>query len=120
MMYNYGYHEGGWNDFHTDTYRNFNLVQYTKDSVIDTLAWEGIREGIDDIRYATYMLQLADIAAKSAHVETVYAGRKALQFMALWNENEDDLNAMRMEMIRQILALREYLGLAQKDNGEVK
>ena len=66
------------------------------------------------------MLQLADIAAKSAHVETVYAGRKALQFMALWNENEDDLNAMRMEMIRQILALREYLGLAQKDNGEVK
>ena len=34
-------------------YRNMNLVYATKDDFIDTLAWEGIREGIDDIRYAT-------------------------------------------------------------------
>lgn len=118
MMYNYGYHEGGWNDFHTNTYRNFNLVQYTKNDVIDTLAWEGIREGIDDIRYATLMLQLADRLTESSNVDCIYAGKKAMQFMALLNENEADLNAMRMEMIRHILSMSKMVEKLKMDGGK--
>ena len=111
MMYNYGYHEGGWNDFHPNTYRNMCLVYYTYDNVIDTLAWEGIREGIDDIRYATLMMTLAKEAAKFGNkTEVFYAGRKALQFMALLREEEADLPAMRMEVIRHIITLKAMLG----------
>lgn len=110
MMYNYGYHEGGWNDFHTNTYRNMNLVQYVRDGVIDTLAWEGIREGIDDIRYATCMLKLAEEAVATGKTELVYAGKKAMQFLALLKEDEACLYAARMEMIRHILTLSKMLG----------
>ena len=110
MMYNYGYHEGGWNDFHTSTYRNMNLVQYVRDGVIDTLAWEGIREGIDDIRYATCMLKLAEEAVATGKTDQVYAGKKAMQFLALLKEDEACLYAARMEMIRHILTLSKMLG----------
>lgn len=110
MMYNYGYHEGGWNDFHTNTYRNMNLVQYVRDGVIDTLAWEGIREGIDDIRYATCMLKLAEEAVATGKTDQVYAGKKAMQFLALLKEDEACLDAARMEMIRHILTLSKMLG----------
>ena len=110
MMYNYGYHEGGWNDFHTNTYRNMNLVQYVRDGVIDTLAWEGIREGIDDIRYATCMLKLAEEAVATGKTDQVYAGKKAMQFLALLKEEEACLYAARMEMIRHILTLSKMLG----------
>ena len=110
MMYNYGYHEGGWNDFHTNTYRNMNLVQYVRDGVIDTLAWEGIREGIDDIRYATCMLKLAEEAVATGKTDLVYAGKKAMQFLALLKEEEACLYAARMEMIRHILTLSQMLG----------
>lgn len=110
MMYNYGYHEGGWNDFHTNTYRNMNLVQYVRDGVIDTLAWEGIREGIDDIRYATCMLKLAEEAVATGKTDQVYAGKKAMQFLALLKEDEACLYAARMEMIRHILTLSKMLG----------
>jgi len=109
MMYNYGYHEGAWNDFHLSTYRCFNLVQYTKDGIIDTLAWEGIREGLDDIRYATLMLTLAEQAVAKGTTEYVYAGKKAMQFMALLKEDEADLPAARMEMIRHIMTLKSLL-----------
>ena len=110
MMYNYGYHEGGWNDFHANTYRNMNLVQYVRDGVIDTLAWEGIREGIDDIRYATCMLKLAEEAVATGKTDQVYAGKKAMQFLALLKEEEACLYAARMEMIRHILTLSKMLG----------
>ena len=110
MMYNYGYHEGGWNDFHTSTYRNMNLVQYVRDGIIDTLAWEGIREGIDDIRYATCMLKLAEEAVATGKTDQVYAGKKAMQFLALLKEDEACLYAARMEMIRHILTLSKMLG----------
>ncbi len=106
MMYNYGFVDGNWNDFHTSTYRPFMLVYYTKDDMIDTLGWEGIREGIDDIRYSTLMMTLAQKAAASGITEHVYAGRKALQFMALLNETTADLPEMRLEIIRHILTLK--------------
>ena len=109
MMYNYGYHEGGWNDFHTSTYRNMCLVYYTRDGVIDTLAWEGIREGIDDIRYATLLKQLAEQAIAKGGIERVYAARKGLQFLALMDEESVDLNTARLEMIRHILNIASHL-----------
>jgi hypothetical protein len=111
MMYNYGYIEGSWNDLHPACYR-ITMVYETKDGFIDTLPWEGVREGIDDIRYATLLQQLAERAVaegKQKNVDLYYAGRKALQYRACVNEEKCDLPAVRLEMIRHIRAVDEAL-----------
>ena len=48
MTYIY-YH--GWNDYYGKRYRQHNFVYPTVDGVVDTIQWEGYREGIDDLRY---------------------------------------------------------------------
>ena len=104
MMYNYGYIEGDWNDLRSYCYR-ITLVYETKDGYIDTIPWEGIREGLDDIRYATLLMTLAERAVaegKQKDVKKYYTGRKALQFLANVDEEKCDLNAVRLEMIRHI------------------
>ena len=42
-----------WNDFDHDVYRDHVFAYPTSDGVIDTIAWEGFREGVDDVRYIT-------------------------------------------------------------------
>jgi hypothetical protein len=52
MVYAYQHCFGScWNDIDHPTYRDHNLTYPTADGVIPTLAWEGLREGIDDVRY---------------------------------------------------------------------
>ncbi len=115
MMYNYGYFEGEWNDLRTYCYR-ITLVYQTRDGFIDTLPWEGIREGLDDIRYATLLKQLAERAIEEGRqkdVDKYYTGRKALQFLACLNEETCDLPEARLEMIRHIMTLDKVLGNAK-------
>ncbi|HBP88424.1 MAG TPA: hypothetical protein PKK23_08950 [Nitrospirales bacterium] len=47
-----------WNDMDAPTYRDHNLTYPTADGVIDTLAWEGFREAVDDVRYLTTLEKL--------------------------------------------------------------
>ncbi len=105
---NYAHHFGPYNDRST-TYKPMVLAYGQYNGVIDTLAWEGYREGIDDIRYATLLKQLALKAAESSSVNVRYAGRKALQFFASLDPASSDLNATRLEMIDQILKLQDIL-----------
>ena len=52
----YNWYEGGhiWNDFAFQSrYKPFNMVYPTADGVIDTIAWEALRESFDDVRYLT-------------------------------------------------------------------
>ncbi len=52
MIYAYQHSMGSiWNDFDHVKYRDHVLAYPTSDGVIDTIAWEGLREGIDDVRY---------------------------------------------------------------------
>lgn len=106
--FNYQYYEGNpniWNDFEKTIYRSFCMVYPTKEGVIDTIAWEGFREAVDDVRYATKMRQLANAAIATGKVGPRYAGKKAIQWLANFDEKSGDLNTMRMEMINTILAL---------------
>jgi hypothetical protein len=100
----------GWNDFlgETHNFRGFNMTYPTRDGVIDTLEWEGIREAVDDVRYATLLQQLAVAAIATGKTEAIYAGRRALQWLELLDEKEADLNAARLEMINRILTLSQY------------
>lgn len=52
MIYAYQHSMGSiWNDFDHVKYRDHVLAYPTTNGVIDTIAWEGLREGIDDVRY---------------------------------------------------------------------
>ncbi len=98
-----------WNDFAGVEYnfRSFNLIYPGKERPMDTLQWEGIREGIDDVRYATLLKQLAHQAIETGKTENIYAGKKALLWLATQDPKTVDLNALRMEMIGHILKLKQ-------------
>lgn len=104
--YYIGYGSNIWNDFDAFGYgRTMGMVYPTRDGVIDTLQWEGYREAIDDIRYATKLKEVAAEACSSQNVDVQYAGKRALQWLALLDEKKADLNAMRLEMIQYILQI---------------
>ncbi|MFC1525405.1 hypothetical protein ACFL6X_01185 [Candidatus Latescibacterota bacterium] len=108
--FNYHYYEGTtniWNEFGPGPYRSFCMVYPTRDDVIDTIAWEGFREGLDDIRYATQLKLLARTLLESEGQEDVYAARKALSWIETRDVRKADLNTVRVEMIRHILNLHE-------------
>jgi hypothetical protein len=105
MVNNYHFAYGPWNDFSWDLYKPMVLAYPISDGLVDTLNWEGFREGIDDIRYATKLRQLAAEAIDSGKLDRVYAGRKAQQWLALMDADSVDLNAVRMEMIKKITSL---------------
>jgi hypothetical protein len=111
--FNYIWYEGGqniWNDFINDTFRCFNLVYPTRNGVVDTLAWEGFREGLDDIRYATKLKMAAEKAIASGNVDARYEGKRALQWLELMDEKTADLNTVRLEMVNYILKLQKFPG----------
>lgn len=100
-----------WNDSATgaSTFRTFNMVYPVKEGVIDTLAWEGFREGIDDIRYATLLKQKAHQAEASGNQKARHLGRKALLWLETTDMEKADLHTVRQEMIHSILKLEELL-----------
>ena len=102
---NYAHHLGPYNDDST-LYKPMVLAYGIYDGVLDTLAWEGFREGIDDIRYATLMTDLARKAAKSKDLKTRYLGSKAMQYLALTDAKSYDQDSVRGEMIRFINELK--------------
>ena len=109
-VYNYIYYENFlnvWNDEIDATFRQFNLVYPTLTDVIDTIAWEGFREGIDDIRYATKLKQLAEEALASGQADRIAAANKALTWLEATDERKVNADYLRLEMINHILTLLE-------------
>jgi len=95
----------GWNDFSGKRYRQHNFVYPTADGLIDTVQWEGYREGIDDLRYLATLRKAIERAEQ--------AGGRYAQLAAqaqAFTDSMDvtgDLYVLRSEMIRWILALTE-------------
>lgn len=113
---NYCWYRNDWNDMaiaYESNYRGIILVYAISDRILDTLAWEGIREGIDDIRYATKVKQLAYQAEKSANADTLHLGRLALGYLAYWDTRENP-DTFRMECVNYILQLEEALQKEKK------
>jgi len=108
---NYLWNDFTWNDFSKahHNFRSFSMVYPTRDSCIDTIQWEGFREGIDDVRYATLLKQYAHQAIGTGNTDAVYEGRKALLWLSTQDSKRCDLNALRAEMIHTILKLQQLL-----------
>jgi len=101
-QHEYDFFDGGknrWNDFiYYCRYCQFGIVYWTMDGLVSTLAWEAVRESLDDIRYFSLLRLRAEAALKSSDAATRKLGREAL----VWQDGIDpeyvvDLNAHRRE-----------------------
>ncbi|MDP6449529.1 MAG: hypothetical protein QF773_01830 [Lentisphaeria bacterium] len=81
----------------------YGAVYRTDGGVLDTLHWEGSREGVDDVRYLTTLLAvLGDCAGRFPDEPLVPETYDWLRNVDLEN---GDLDGIRLEMARRIVAL---------------
>ena len=101
-----------WNDFtYRGNYTQMQIVYLTYDGLIPTLAWEGLREGMDDVRYLSLLRLRCEAAMKSADPKVRELGRDNI----IWMDTQDpesviDLFAFRREVARRISALVAVVG----------
>ena len=108
----YVWYEGHhiWNDFvAASRYKNFNIVYPTHDGVIDTVAWEALREAFDDVRYATLLKQIATAAMAADAPETATMGREHLFWLESTDPETVDLDAFRASAAQRIEMLAKRL-----------
>lgn len=83
----------------------FSKVYRTDDGVLDTLCWEGYREGVDDVRYLTTLNAALTEAAGRFPDDPLIADTHA--WIRAIDAADGDLDAIRSEMARRITALRD-------------
>ena len=110
----YAYQDAGgsvWNDFDSDRNRDFNFSYPALDRPIDTIQWEGFREGIDDIRYLSTLVGMLDSAdeEKAAHV------RRWLNQLREAPLGKLDLDEVRKALIAHVLYLEGSEDVTQSD-----
>ena len=98
----------GWNDYSIGQYRQHDFVYPTADGVIDTIQWEGYREGIDDLRYLGTLRQA--IADATAAGGTASAQARQAQAFVDTMDVKGDLYTVRDGMIRWIIRLQRLTG----------
>ena len=103
--FNYAHHIDGYNDSVSDLYRPMQFVYGSGSGCIDTIQWEGFREGLDDIRYATLLKRLALPHLNDVDTKSRYTARLALQLLVDADRDDFDLTTLRLEMIRRIQGL---------------
>ncbi|UCG54951.1 MAG: hypothetical protein JSV32_01650 [Dehalococcoidia bacterium] len=105
MDFAYQYSMGNiWNDFDHEYFRDHVFAYPTINGVIDTIEWEGFREGVDDIRYLTTLLNTIEIAKTAG--EDTSAAEAWLANLKSSDLTTQDLNDVRSDMINYILSLQ--------------
>jgi hypothetical protein len=106
MPYAYQHSEGSsWNDF-DGRYRDHMFTYPTTDGVIDTLAWEGFREGVDDVRYLTTLVDRLEELKPCASAAVPF--KMAEQHLGtLKSRPLDKLDDERLAIINLLLNLRD-------------
>lgn len=93
-----------WNDFDKGkTGRSCAMVYPTVDGVIDTVQWEGYREGVDDVRYAVMLENLIAQAKQTGKKQAEAAA--AEKYLDSFDTEYGDLDQIRSEIIGHILKL---------------
>jgi hypothetical protein len=107
----YAYQDAGgngaiWNDFDQHPTRGHNLTYPTINGVVDTLAWEGLREGIDDVRYLETLARIVDRGRRATDAPTKAAVESAALFLddvrAVGQTDLDDLRGQAAEHIKKL------------------
>ncbi|NLY00313.1 MAG: hypothetical protein GXY83_29805 [Rhodopirellula sp.] len=89
-----------WNDFDHHTYRDHVFAYPTLDGVVDTIQWEGFREGVDDVRYlGTLLAQLAKSRKDPARERLAGEAQSWLESMDV----AGDLDELRSKMVEWLV-----------------
>ena len=102
MNYAYQHEAGRIYDDADGSFRDHVFAYPTVNGVIDTIQWEGFREGIDDVRYLTTLLNAIE-AAKADDAKADVAGKAAEWVTTM--DLDGDLQTLRNQMITWILRL---------------
>jgi hypothetical protein len=92
-----------WNDFDSANYKDHVFAYPTINGVIDTIEWEGWREGVTDIRYLTTLLddiKIAKTQGQDTSVAETWVAR-----LKNTDLSTADLDKFRSEVIDNILSL---------------
>jgi|GEM_PF-3916433 len=107
-----------WNDFckNPDTSKQMNMVYPTANGIIDTLQWEGYREGIDDVRYINTLVEyIAKVRSskKSSIAEVAANAQKYLSDLKGKDINKYDMDPqqIREEVIKWIIKIQKSASL---------
>lgn len=97
-----------WNDFDHHEYRDHNFTYPTMDGVIDTIAWEGYREGVDDARYLATLIKAIATARKSGPDRIRRVADRAQKYLETLDASLDNKRpeTIRAEIINYILKLK--------------
>ena len=100
---NYAY-QHNFGDIYVDndheTFRDHVFAYPTVDGVIDTIQWEGFREGVDDVRYVTTLLK----AIENASGDKEDLAKEASEWLDAI-DTDDNLQTIRAEMAEWIMRL---------------
>ena len=100
-----------WTKDRTGIFHRQNLSYPTLSGTpINTIAYEALREGIDDVRYITLMRMLVDEAFASGNQDAIYAAKKAVSTFELFGTGRMDLDLVRMDVVEHIITLLKVLG----------
>jgi hypothetical protein len=93
-----------WNDFDHYRHRDTNFAYPTLDQPIDTIEWEGFREGVDDVRYISTLSAAIELAAAD-QAEIAAAASAWLAELKIRPLTLTDLDHVRRVATGYILAL---------------
>ena len=108
MPYAYQHSFGSaWNDMDHEKMRDHMFAYPTTNGVIDTIAWEGFREGVDDIRYINTLEEYVNKAKRKSKTSDRTADIAGRYLQLIKNNEVTDLDAMRKVIINFILKLKD-------------
>ncbi|HEX3078303.1 MAG TPA: DUF2341 domain-containing protein, partial [Lachnospiraceae bacterium] len=96
--------------------RDYTFVYPTSNSVIDTIQWEGFREGVNDVRYVKALENAIFKAKEKGDIVTATEAENYLTQVKNSNLYTQDLDVIRSRIINYILAFStssHYLSIDQ-------
>ena len=98
-----------WDDFDDpNVYRSIAFTYPTVDGVVDTLQWEGVREGVDDMRYLTTLRKAIDRAASHSDSAVKERANTHRAWLAT-ADREGGLQELRRQIAERIVELQELM-----------
>src|SRR5450759_5205002 len=89
-----------WDDFDNPIFKDHVSAYPSMNGVIDTIQWEGFREGVDDVRYLSTLLKYINLA-KAQTVNVHDLGVQAQNWVDSADFSNGDLDQIRTDMITQ-------------------
>jgi hypothetical protein len=98
-----------WDDFDDpNVYRTIAFTYPTADGVVDTLQWEGVREGVDDLRYLATLRRTIEQALSDSDPSVREKAQRHEKWLAK-TDREGDLRALRRQIAERIVGLQNLM-----------